>query len=113
VKTILRLRFLLLAGFLFLAGCASLDPLSHDLASARKEISTWVPEGTTVQEAQRRMEQRDFTCQFRVEPTTQKKYLVCRVSGHGWVVKRHWVATFEIENDTVAGLQVGSDLVGP
>lgn len=117
------MRIFAVALLIAICGCAqektSHETLSDDPAKAAAQIQRWVPSGTSQAEAQRIMEQHDFSCSVmtnRVFEDVSKKedFLYCdhRESAGSPVVRRWQVALF-LTNGDVAGVKVSTGLIGP
>lgn len=108
-------RLLLMTSLALLAGCAAFEPLPRDAASAKVEISAFIPEGTPLDEAKARLEKKGLKCRVRDDVDAARTlYLFGSADSLAMpMVRRVWLVRFEVKNGRVYAPYVGIDLTGP
>jgi hypothetical protein len=111
---------LLLSGCMLLAGCAHVRSVTRGLetpADMTKAISASVSVGTSVQDAQKFMEQEGFTCSQTVNGEWGERkgvdYLYCDRTEGGAVVSRRWQVAICHADGKVTEVLANTGLIGP
>jgi hypothetical protein len=94
------------------------EKLSDKPEEAAAQIRGWVPFGTSQVEAQRIMEQHNFSFSILTNSTfgdvRKSDFIYCdRRESAGWPVVRRWQVALFLTNGDVAGEQVSTGLIGP
>lgn len=117
------MRIFAVALLIAICGCAqkkaSYEALSDDPEKASAQIQRWVPVGTSQIEAERIMEQHDFSCSVMTnsgfeDVSKRGDFLYCdHREPAGRPVVRRWQAALFLTNGDVAGVKVSTGLIGP
>lgn len=114
------MKSLALVAMVALAGCARHEKLSDQPAKAAAQIQVWVPLGTSVGDAQRVMEQHDFSCSVMTNSSfgdlTNATFLYCdsREANSRLIptVYQIWKVALVLSDGKVSDVRVNTGLKG-
>ena len=116
------MKILALAILFTAASCAHRPaPLSDKPAQAESQIQSWVPVGTPLADAQRIMQQHNFTCSVSTNSSfgdlhgADFLYCDCHFADSGFtpIVYRVWKVALVLGDGKITGVRVSTGLVGP